>query len=379
MKILYLTNSIPKPSNTMEGIFNLRRIRELLKKGIEVEVCYINNILKRDFSIKFDKDYNLKDLGFDIDLKIKVFNNLKLPNIESLNFIFYRIARYYYKNNFDLIHTHFIDWGYIGYILNKKYKIPYIITAHGSDIHTRPFENKRYRKKALLALKNSCYNIFVSNFLKSKAKEFGYINKKDFIIPNGIENNFLNKEVKTKLKTVGFVGNLVEVKRADLLPDIFNEVIKNKENVDFLIVGDGKLRYLIEDKITKYNLKKYIKLVGRVHPNEVKNYMDKMYIMILPSKNEGWPCVVLEAQAAGTLVLGSNNGGIPEAVGNKEFIVEDDENFIENMSKKIIYYIENGYDSKALVDRAKKFTWDKIVEKEISVYKKILEEQNEKN
>jgi glycosyltransferase involved in cell wall biosynthesis len=163
------------------------------------------------------------------------------------------------------------------------------------------------------------------------------------------------------------------------LPDIFNEVIKNKENVDFLIVGDGKLRYLIEDKITKYNLKKYIKLVGRVHPNEVKNYMDKMYIMILPSKNEGWPCVVLEAQAAGTLVLGSNNGGIPEAVGNKEFIVEDDENFIENMSKKIIYYIENGYDSKALVDRAKKFTWDKIVEKEISVYKKILEEQNEKN
>jgi len=320
MKILYLTNSIPKPDNTMNGIFNLRRIEKLKDKKIEVDVISVNNILKRDFSIDFSNNYNLRDLNYSINLEVKVYNDIKLPYIGRVTNVYNRIKNYFIKNDFDLIHAHFVTQGFIASKLKEKYNIPYILTAHGSDIHTMPFESKRLSMKTINALNNADKVIFVSNFLKDKARELGYTKNNFVIIPNGIDKNLLNLDISKKnkeRKIVGFVGNLFDVKRAYLLPEIFNEVYKKNNNVKFIIVGDGYLRDLIESKITKYNLENNIELVGRVHPNNVKKYMRKMDIMVLPSKNEGWPCVVLEAKAVGTLVLGSNNGGIPEAINNK--------------------------------------------------------------
>ena len=52
--------------------------------------------------------------------------------------------------------------------------------------------------------------------------------------------------MKISGKIVAFYGNLEIVKRADLLPFIFSEIIKKVENVSFWIVGDGSLRKQIE-------------------------------------------------------------------------------------------------------------------------------------
>ncbi|MTI59423.1 MAG: glycosyltransferase family 4 protein [Firmicutes bacterium] len=376
MKILYLTNSIPKPSNVMKGIFNFRRIKELKNLNMDVKVVSINNILRRNLSIQVGKNYNFKDLNYDFNIEINVFNNLKLPGIESLTNIYKRLAKYIKTNRIDIVHAHFVGMGYIAYKLKKYYGIPYVVTAHGSDIHTNPFKSKKNRKKALLALNNANEVIFVSEFLKRKAMDFGYNNNNFNIIPNGIEKSFLDVESKPKHKRrlIGFVGNLKRIKRADVLPDIFYEVLKKINNVEFVIVGEGPLKSNINNKLEDLNIKNKVMLTGKIHPNEVKKYMKEMDIMILPSKKEGWGCVVLEAHATGTLVLGSNNGGIPEAVGNMEWIIEDDKDLINKFSSKIIYYLEKGYNSKELKQRARNYTWDKIIQKEIKVYKNILEQ-----
>jgi glycosyltransferase involved in cell wall biosynthesis len=61
-----------------------------------------------------------------------------------------------------------------------------------------------------------------------------------------------------------------------------------------------------------------------------------MDVMMLPSREEGFGAVVIEAQACGTCVIGSSNGGIPEAIGFDEYVVEERENFEEKFAKRVI-------------------------------------------
>lgn len=95
------------------------------------------------------------------------------------------------------------------------------------------------------------------------------------------------------------------------------------------------------------------------------------------SRNESWPCVVLEARACGTCVVGSSNGGIPEAIGFEKYVVEEGEDFEERFGNKVVEVLKNGYNSEELTQRAKEYTWKKIVEREINLYKETIENRKQ--
>jgi len=170
---------------------------------------------------------------------------------------------------------------------------------------------------------------------------------------------------------VGYVGNLKYVKRADKFSEIF-ENIALKQEVEFLVVGDGELRKNVEKECKHKSLK--VKFVGRVPNDEVPYYMNAMDVMILPSRNEGWPCVVLEAQACGVPVVGSSNGGIPEAIGDGGIAVEEGENFEKRFAEAVINLLENPIDSNCIREKALEYSWENIVKKEVKVYEEVLKE-----
>ncbi|HBT99735.1 MAG TPA: glycosyltransferase family 4 protein, partial [Thermotoga naphthophila] len=89
-------------------------------------------------------------------------------------------------------------------------------------------------------------------------------------------------------------------------------------------------------------------------------------------RNEGWPCVILEAQACGTCVIGSSNRGIPEAIGFPEYVVEEGDQFEERFARRVVEVLNEGYDVNRILERAKGFTWRNIVEKEIDVHKRVV-------
>jgi glycosyltransferase involved in cell wall biosynthesis len=268
--------------------------------------------------------------------------------------------------------------GLIAQILSEKYSKPYVLTVHGSDVDIL----MEKRKKVYLGVFESAQAvIFVSNALLEKARSFGYSAKNAAVIPNGYDPQIFRSldkdQVRRQLgiytegyKYVGFVGGLIEIKRADKLVEIFELIRKRVSKVKFIVVGDGHLRGKMEKQAKQKGLD--VLFTGRLDQSEVAKYMNAMDVMILPSRNEGFGAVVIEAQACGTCVIGSSNGGIPEAIGFGEYVVEEGEEFEDRMAHRIVQVFEKGYNKEKLIERAKNFTWERIVQMEKKIYKGVV-------
>jgi len=367
VKILVVTNLFPYPENETSGIFVTYRLEVLKNYGIKFDAYgpipkegnslkVLRKIIGREGINVHKPFYELggiryKYVFYDKNL-FHVFSKKVLRKNERKN-LSKEVATKIYSNvdlDFDIIHAHGMytpPAGIVAKLLSEKLNIPYVVTCHGSDINLGMPNNKELYNDVL---ESASKVIFVSNALLNKAKSLGYSGDNSIVIPNGMEPNLfkpLDKEkIKRELglnkKVVGFVGGLINIKRADKFPEIF-ENISSKQEVEFLIVGDGELREKVEKECKRKNLN--VKFVGRVPRDEVPYYMNAMDVMILPSRNEGWPCVVLEAQACGVPVVGSSNGGIPEAIGDGEIVVEEGEDFEKRFAEAVVEILKNPIDT----------------------------------
>jgi len=358
---------LPVPHNLSRGIFITNRLKTLQSFDINFDVYGIT--FKNTFGVKLLKKilsktiinptasfYEVKgikykyasfsrSLGDVFNSRVLKKNNQIKDSKEVAEDLFDKIK----DNEFDIIHAHGMykpSAGLIAKLLSQKLSVPYVVTCHGSDINLlMPLAKELY----VDVLENASKVIFVSNALLNKAKSFGYAGENSVVIPNGIEpvifkpldKEKIKKELGLSKKVVGFVGNLVNVKRADKLPEIFS-YISSIYDAEFLVVGDGELRKSIENECKKRKLK--VKFVGSVSHEEVPYYMNAMDVMILPSRNEGWPCVVLEAQGCGVAIVGSSNGGIPEAIGDGGIVVEEGEDFEKRFAESVVKLLENPID-----------------------------------
>lgn len=278
---------------------------------------------------------------------------------------------------YDLISAHSMNCGSLAMEINKKYGIPFVITWHGSDIHTTPFTNKYKRNEVIRIAKKAKYNFFVSKALSLKSEEFISDIRKELLY-NGVAPTFIcydekkKKELRIKYKTEGkkivcFAGNIIGIKNPETLPPIFKKV-KEKYNypVKFWIIGDGKLRHNIETLFKQYSLD--YTCWGNIPSEFMPEMLNCVDVQVLPSKNEGLPLITLEALACGANVVGSNVGGISEAIG-KEFTYNLDNDFIENISTKIVELLNR----KSKQELSDIFNWEKSAEKEYSLLNNIFE------
>lgn len=103
-------------------------------------------------------------------------------------------------------------------------------------------------------------------------------------------------EIKDTTLVIGHVGRFSYPKNHMYLLEIFKKISEQTDAV-LLLVGDGKLRLDIEDKINQLQIKNKVILTGV--RNDVAELMQSMDVFVLPSKYEGLGIVVIEAQAAG--------------------------------------------------------------------------------
>lgn len=282
--------------------------------------------------------------------------------------------------NYNILATHDLLSSYLASSVKKRYKIPFVVTWHGSDINKYPFRSKATFNIIKSLLEYADYNFFVSKALMKNADTIIRTENKTHLY-SGPADNFYRKSDEeidrlkeelhiTSKNVVGFIGNLEPIKNAMILPEVFYH-IQNKiqEEISFVIIGDGRLQNQLKEKMSSLGVSNVI-FTGKILPEKVSNYLNVLNVLVLPSLNEGLPRAALEAQACGVNVVGSDRGGIPEAIREENrFPLNQD--FKKNVTERTIDLLSQEITPKKLHSE---FAWDKTVAKELKVYRNVLKD-----
>lgn len=155
------------------------------------------------------------------------------------------------------------------------------------------------------------------------SKLFNYKTKSVIVPTRFIKNTFLERTINCnkfydRESIIGYIGRFEGEKGVEILPQVIYFTLKmaHTDNIKWVLVGDGSLRRTIESRVEELSLSNFVQFIGWTKNPEA--YISRMKLLLLPSKSEGVPSVVLESMAFGTPVLATPVGGIPEIVKDNQ-------------------------------------------------------------
>ncbi|MDO4197507.1 MAG: glycosyltransferase family 4 protein [Erysipelotrichaceae bacterium] len=352
--------------------------REFVKMGHEIEIVTV------DFNDLPEEENNNGVLIRRVKAKRKHKEHCSF--MEMLDFLVKATPlcmKLHKENSYDICLTFFgIPSGPIGYLLKKRYNLPYIIRFGGGDVPG--FQDRFTTVYKILgpAIKTIWRNAdsLVANSEGLRKMALDYYSKKDFeVIYNGVDTDYYRPSEDKNSEDINilFVSRLIERKGLKfIIPEVKRILENTTKKIRFTVVGDGPYRETLENMVKENELEDYFFFEGQKNREEILPYYQDGDIFILPSKKEGMPNVVLEAMACGLPVIISPCQGAPELVSDNGYICETD-----GFADKIIELInddskrrEMGKKSKERIDNL--FGWNRTASSYIEIMNRILDKQD---
>jgi glycosyltransferase involved in cell wall biosynthesis len=130
---------------------------------------------------------------------------------------------------------------------------------------------------------------------------------------NGVTANEFDPIVRAADATdVVYVGEFRHIKGADLLIDAVARLRADGKPVTLTLAGDGEELEHLKAQIARLGLTEAIRFIGHV---KARFGFSKGQLLVVPSRGDSMPYVVIEAAAAGIPMVAANVGGIPEIFG----------------------------------------------------------------
>ncbi|MGH6642102.1 MAG: glycosyltransferase family 4 protein [Bradyrhizobium sp.] len=164
---------------------------------------------------------------------------------------------------------------------------------------------------------------------------------------NGVTANEFDPVVKAEDATdVLYVGEFRHIKGADLLIDAVARLRADGRPVMLTLAGDGEESASLKAQVERLGLGAAIRFIGHV---KARYGFSKGSLLVVPSRGDSMPYVVIEAAAAGIPMVAANVGGIPEIFGS-----HSDALFAPNLAAAMADAIETALeDPAAALERAK--------------------------
>src|SRR3989338_2737866 len=245
--------------------------------------------------------------------------------------------------------------GLVGYLLKRKWGIPYAIFTYGMEIESWK-KSWREKRKLYKVTQGASIVFCINDLTKDSLVSLGIDEKKIIKAWPGVDEAMFKqiteedilgvlKKYEIRRPYVISVGRLIARKGFDVLIEAFAKLDQTQfGNQQLVIVGDGPQLAALQNGVESELIDLSVLFLPEV-PNEdlPALYAGAMVFAMTPRELagdiEGFGLVYLEAAAQGTPAVGTKTGGVPEAVvdGGTGILVEpEDAGAVKNAMAKII-------------------------------------------
>jgi len=213
--------------------------------------------------------------------------------------------------------------GHAAVRLGRELGAASVVELRGSDVNDLPARGA-LRRLTATALRGADAVVAVSAELAGKAVQLGSAPQRTHVVRNGVDRSRFRPAERGAARAelgldgdeplVVFAGNLLEVKRPDVLLEAFARL---RAPARLAVLGSGPLLGRLRRTAGGLGAAERVRFVGHVPYPEMPTWMNAADVLCLPSRSEGCPTVVLEALACGTPVVASEVGAVRELLGQE--------------------------------------------------------------
>jgi teichuronic acid biosynthesis glycosyltransferase TuaC len=394
MKVLVISHMYPSTFRAVEGIFVHQQVKELQKKGCDIRV--ISPVPLTPFPIKYltgkwsayskvpptttwdgIKVYYPRFLQFPKSLFFASSGKRMYLGIRKL------VAELYRDFKFDIIHAHVaLPSGFASMMVKKEYRKPLVVTIHGQDLQVTIYRNDACRKALAEVFQGADRIATVSTKLQRVAEaNFGFAEKLA-VIPNGISPDEIASE-KTKLvsryagsRVILSVSNLIKSKGIDLNIKAISQLAQKHPDLKYVVIGIGPEMSSLKRLARDLNLENRVDFLGELPHEKAMDYMAVADIFSLPSWQEGFGVVYLEAMAHSKPIIACQGEGIEDVIENNQTGLMVGPKDVPNLAKAIEFLLDNPQRAREIGQKAKmlvleNYTCERNARKYIKIYEEL--------
>lgn len=352
MRIVIVSSSFPRYIDDHAGIFVYNLAQHLVETGADVHVLAPAddtsspkstwdgiNVHRFRYSPPGIPHKLCYGSGIPDNLQRSVLAWLQIPLYSArLPFVLKRLID---RERIDVVNSHWLLMqGVIGSTLKRWTGTPHVCTVHAGELSLLP-RLPRARDIVRFTVSHADEVICVSEDGRRKLEQIAHQSITANIFPMGIDvqafsaNRISQQTAKEKIgataqNTLLFVGRLAEKKGVDYLLRALPVVLDEFPDSELFIIGTGHLETKLRALTQEMSIEQFVRFTGRIPNSDLPLYYRASDLIVIPSivtsdgNVEGMPVVLLEALAAGQLIVATPTGGIPELIGDGKngFLVE---------------------------------------------------------
>ncbi len=274
----------------------------------------------------------------------------------------------------DTLYLGHVNLAPLGLLLRSiRPRIKYWVATHGVEVwEPLPFFRRMGLRSARGVLSVSAFT----------ARQMVNAQKLDpqrvFLLPAALDPSFIQAPSDEKvlplppqsrvLLTVGRLVSGEPGKGVNSVIRVLPDVLEVVPDLFYVVIGGGDLQPRLENLARQSPARDRILFIGKLKLEELKHFYSRSHVFVMPSRQEGFGIVFLEAMALGTPVIAGDYGGAPEIVqdGVTGFLVKPDD--LEALTDRLIRLLQDEALRKRMGETARRqveenFTFTRFQEK----------------